>query len=81
MTASPVVTEDLAMRLRDSIWERVEAGAIQHQHAVFVSAAVGLLADNIDRGRLPVRSGLTSEEAYAELTDFVHAALRNLSRG
>lgn len=66
-----------ARRVRGLIHEGVEAGAFRAVHAAFVAEVVALLIDGIQHGALLNRTGMSSGDAYAELSDLVLAALLN----
>ncbi|MGW5715154.1 TetR/AcrR family transcriptional regulator [Amycolatopsis sp. NPDC003865] len=69
-----------AQRVREFIREGVESGQFRAVHAAFVGESVTLLVDGIQHGELLERTGLTSGEAYAELSEVVLAALTNTTR-
>jgi AcrR family transcriptional regulator len=66
-----------ARRVRELIHEGVEAGNFRLVHAEFVGEAVGLLIEGIMHGRLLERTGLSSGDAYVELSSLVLSALTN----
>ena len=68
-----------AQRVREFIGEGVATGRFRGVHAEFVGESVGLLVDGIQHGELLERTGLTSGEAYRELSGLVLAALTNTS--
>jgi AcrR family transcriptional regulator len=66
-----------ARRVREFVRDGVDSGAFRAVHAAFVAEAVALLIDGIQHGVLLNRTGLSSGDAYAELSDLVLAALLN----
>ncbi|HWC84459.1 MAG TPA: TetR/AcrR family transcriptional regulator [Pseudonocardiaceae bacterium] len=68
-----------ARRVREFIREGVAEGYFRALHAEFVGEAVSLLIDGIQHGQLLIRTGLSSGDAYGELSDLVLAALTNRS--
>ncbi|HVV12148.1 TetR/AcrR family transcriptional regulator [Amycolatopsis sp.] len=66
-----------AQRVREYIREGVEAGSFRAVHAEFVGEAVALLIDGIQHGELLTRTGLSSGDAFTEVSDLVLAALTN----
>jgi len=68
-----------ARRVREFIREGIDAGMFRPVHAEFVGEAVGLLIDGIQHGQLLARTGLSSGDAFTELSDVVLAALTNMS--
>jgi AcrR family transcriptional regulator len=64
-----------ARRVREFIRDGVESGAFRAVHAAFVGEAVALLIDGIQHGVLLSRTGMSSGDAYAELSNLVLAAL------
>jgi AcrR family transcriptional regulator len=68
-----------ARRVREYIHEGIDAGRFRPLHAEFVGEAVGLLIDGIQHGQLLARTGLSSGDAFTELSDLVLAALTNMS--
>jgi hypothetical protein len=64
-------------RIRDLIHDGVEAGVFRKVHGEFVGEAVALLIEGMMDGRLFERTGLTSYEAWKELSTFAMAALIN----
>jgi AcrR family transcriptional regulator len=66
-----------ARRVREFIHEGVGSGAFRAVHAAFVAEAVALLIDGIQHGVLLNRTGMSSGDAFAELSDLVLAALLN----
>jgi AcrR family transcriptional regulator len=66
-----------ARRVREMIHEGVESGAFRAVHAAFVGEVVALLIDGIQHGMLLKRTGLTSGDAFAEVSRLVLAALLN----
>jgi AcrR family transcriptional regulator len=62
-------------RVREYIREGIDAGRFRALHAEFVGEAVGLLMDGIQHGELLTRTGLSSGDAFSELSDLVLAAL------
>jgi len=69
-----------ARRVREFIGEGVEAGLFRGVPAEFVGESVSLLIDGIQHGELLERTGLSSGEAYTELSELVVAALTNTAR-
>jgi AcrR family transcriptional regulator len=69
-----------ARRVRGYIGDGIDAGRFRTVHAEFVGEAVGLLIDGIQHGELLNRTGLSSGDAYTQLSDLVLAALTNQSR-
>ncbi|NLU74000.1 TetR/AcrR family transcriptional regulator [Streptomyces sp. HNM0575] len=69
-----------AQRVREFIREGVDSGRFRGIHAEFVGESVSLLVDGIQQGELLTRTGLTSGEAYTELSELVLSALTNTSR-
>lgn len=67
-----------ARRVREFIREGIDTGRFRPLHAEFVGEAVGLLIDGIQHGELLVRTGLSSGDAFTELSDLVLAALTNV---
>lgn len=72
---SQVATE----RVGEYVHAGVEAGDFRAVHAEFVVEAVSGIIERIQDGRLLKRTGLTSGDAFSELSDFVVAALTNKS--
>jgi AcrR family transcriptional regulator len=68
-----------ARRVRGFIRDGIADGRFRSVHAEFVGEAVGLLIDGIQHGELLKRTGLSSGDAYTELSDLVLAALTNKS--
>ncbi|MGV9823863.1 TetR/AcrR family transcriptional regulator [Nocardia xishanensis] len=68
-----------AERVRQFIHEGVQHGAFRAMHAEFVAEAVSGIIDRIQEGRLLERTGLSSGDAFSELSAFVLAALTNKS--
>ena len=66
-----------ARRIRELIHEGVEAGAFREVHGEFVAAAVALLIEGIVTGRLLDSTGLSSQQAWKELSAFALSALTN----
>jgi AcrR family transcriptional regulator len=64
-----------ARRVRGLIHEGVAAGTFRAVHAEFLAESVSLLIDGIQHGELLDRTGMSSGDAYAELSDLVLAAL------
>jgi AcrR family transcriptional regulator len=69
-----------AQRVREFIRDGVAAGRFRGMHAEFVGESVSLLVDGIQHGELLERTGLSSGEAYSELSELVLAALTNTTR-
>jgi AcrR family transcriptional regulator len=68
-----------ARRVREYIRDGVADGTFRAVHAEFVGEAVSLLIDGIQHGELLSRTGLSSGDAFTELSDLVLAALTNKS--
>ena len=68
-----------ARRVRGFIREGIDEGRFRTVHAEFVGEAVGLLIDGIQHGELLNRTGLSSGDAFTQLSDLVLAALTNKS--
>lgn len=68
-----------ARRVREHIHDGVADGTFRAVHAEFVGEAVSLLIDGIQHGELLSRTGLSSGDAFTELSDLVLAALTNKS--
>jgi AcrR family transcriptional regulator len=66
-----------AQRVREFIGEGVASGLFRGMHADFVGESVSLLVDGIQHGELLERTGLSSGEAYTQLSELVLAALTN----
>jgi AcrR family transcriptional regulator len=66
-----------AQRVREYIRDGVQAGDFRAVHAEFVGEAVSLLIDGIQHGELLTRTGLSSGDAFTEVSDLVLAALTN----
>jgi len=64
-----------AERVRRYISEGIRAGSYRTVNARFVGEAVSLLIEGIQHGELLDRTGLTSGDAFTELSDLVLAAL------
>jgi AcrR family transcriptional regulator len=64
-----------ARRVRELIHEGVAAGAFREVNAEFLGESVGLLIDGIMHGALLERTGLSSGDAYLELSSLVLNAL------
>jgi AcrR family transcriptional regulator len=69
-----------ARRVRELIHEGVAAGELRPVHAEFVAEATSLLIDGIMHGQLLARTGLSSGEAYEELSTHVLNATQAESR-
>ena len=69
-----------AQRVREFINEGVAAGRFRSVHAQFVGESVGLLVDGIQHGDLLERTGLSSGDAYRELSALVLATLTNTTQ-
>ncbi|MFJ2211132.1 TetR/AcrR family transcriptional regulator [Streptomyces sp. NPDC101062] len=67
-------------RVREMIHAGVESGDFRSVHAEFVSQAVGLLIDGIQSRELLGSTGLSSGDAFVELSNLVLAALSKTSR-
>ncbi|MGY0063850.1 TetR/AcrR family transcriptional regulator [Streptomyces sp. LZ34] len=67
-------------RVREMIHAGVEAGDFRSVHAEFVSQAVGLLIDGIHSRELLGSTGLSSGDAFIELSNLVLAALSKTPR-
>lgn len=70
-------TRASARRVREFIRAGVEDGTFRGVHTEFVGEAVSLLVDGIQHGELLERTGLSSGDAYTELSGLVLAALTN----
>lgn len=70
-----------ARRVRELVAEGVEAGRFRQMHAEFVAESVNLLIGGIQYGQLLTGTGLSSGDAFAELSDLVLAALTNTPAG
>lgn len=68
-----------ARRVRELIGDGIRTGRFRPVHAEFVGEAVGLLIDGIQHGELLARTGLSSGDAFTELSDLVLSALTNKS--
>jgi AcrR family transcriptional regulator len=66
-----------AGRVHDMIHDGIASGAFRPVHAEFVAEAVSLLIEGIQHGALLERTGLSSGDAYGELSTLVLAALTN----
>jgi AcrR family transcriptional regulator len=66
-----------AGRVNSMIQEGIAVGAFRQLHAEFVGQAISLLIEGIQEGTLLRRTGLTSGEAYQELSGLVLASLTN----
>lgn len=66
-----------ARRVREYIRHGVDTGSFRTVHAEFVGEAVSLLIDGIQHGELLTRTGLSSGDAFTELSNLVLAALTN----
>jgi len=66
-----------ARRVREFIRAGIDARAFRAVHAEFVGESVSLLIEGIQHGDLLARTGLSSGDAYKELSDLVLAALTN----
>ena len=66
-----------AGRVNSMIQEGIATGAFRQLHAEFVGQAVSLLIEGIQEGTLLRRTGLSSGEAYNELSGLVLASLTN----
>jgi AcrR family transcriptional regulator len=66
-----------ARRVRELIREGIDQDRFRTVHAEFVGEAVGLLIDGIQHGELLNRTGLSSGDAFTQLSDLVLAALTN----
>lgn len=64
-----------ARRVRELIHQGVEAGFFRPVHAEFVAESVSLLIDGIMQGQLLERTGLSSGDAYHELSSLVLNAM------
>ena len=64
-----------ARRVRELIHEGVEAQVFRPVHAEFVAESIGLLIDGIMHGQLLERTGLSSGDAYHELSALVLHAM------
>ena len=66
-----------AARVHSMIQEGIESGAFRQLHAEFVGEAISLLIEGIQEGALLQRTGLSSGEAYRELSSLVLGSLAN----
>lgn len=66
-----------ARRVREFIRDGIGTGRFRTVHAEFLGEAVGLLIDGIQHGELLARTGLSSGDAFTELSDLVLSALTN----
>ncbi|MYQ32222.1 TetR/AcrR family transcriptional regulator [Streptomyces sp. SID4956] len=67
-------TRHAADRVRQLITEGVAAGAFRDVHAAFVGEVAAATMQQIQRGEVAARTGLSDSEAYAELASLiVHA--------
>jgi hypothetical protein len=66
-----------ARRVHDMIHEGIASGAFRSVHAEFIGEAVSILIAGIQQGELLERTGLSSGEAFGELSTLVLAALTN----
>lgn len=64
-------------RVNDYIQDGLRSGSFRTVHAEFVGEAVSLLIDGIQHGELLNRTGLSSGDAFKELSDLVLGALTN----
>lgn len=70
-------SEVAASRVNSMIQEGITAGAFRQLHAEFVGQAISLLIEGIQEGTLLRLTGLSSGEAYHELSGLVLASLTN----
>ena len=70
-----------AERVRQFVQEGVKVGAFRRVHADFVGEVVGTVIDSIQHGELLARTGLTSGDAYGELSALVLNALEPRNPG
>jgi AcrR family transcriptional regulator len=68
-----------ARRVRGFVREGIDEGRFRTVHAEFVGETVTLLIDSIFHGELLNRTGLSSGDAFTQLSDLVLAALTNKS--
>ncbi|MFE2046744.1 TetR/AcrR family transcriptional regulator [Streptomyces sp. NPDC059477] len=68
-------TRIAAGRIRQLVTEGVAAGAFRDVHAAFVGEVVAATMQEIQRGEIATRTGLTDSEAYAELASLIVHAL------
>jgi AcrR family transcriptional regulator len=66
-----------AGRVNDFIREGIQEGAFRAVHAQFIGEAISLVIEGIQHGALLDRTGLSSGEAYRELSAMVLSALTN----
>lgn len=66
-----------ARRVRELVREGADAGMFRQVHAEFVAEATSLIIDGIMHGELLERTGLSSGDAYVELSTLVLDALTN----
>jgi AcrR family transcriptional regulator len=66
-----------AGRVHAMIQEGIASGAFRQLHAEFVGEAISLLIEGIQEGTLLQRTGLSSGEAYRELSGLVLGSLTN----
>lgn len=66
-----------ARRVRELVRDGVDAGVFRSVHAEFVAEATSLIIDGIMHGQLLDRTGLSSGDAYVELSTLVLDALTN----
>lgn len=64
-------TRAASRRVRELIQDGVQAGAFRPIHAEYVAESVALLIEGIMDGRLLDRTGLSSGDAYSELSTLV----------
>jgi hypothetical protein len=65
--------------VRGFVREGIDEGRFRTVHAEFVGETVTLLIDSIFHGELLNRTGLSSGDAFTQLSDLVLAALTNKS--
>jgi hypothetical protein len=73
-------SEAASHRVNEYIQEGLAKRTFRKVNAQFVGEAVSLLIEGIQHGELLKRTGLSSGEAFKELSDLVLAALSNKSR-
>lgn len=69
-------TRHAAQRVQDIVAQGVAAGTLLPVDSRFVGAAVAEVMTAIQAGRMEAASGLADADAYRELADLVHRAVR-----